>query len=93
MTLRKRGQFLVAITIVAFVLLIFLSWAFDLSMYPAMAFCIFATIAFWMLRCPKCGKPIIWNKGLVAWAWTMSIPHNCSRCGTSLEDVSKSFPK
>jgi endogenous inhibitor of DNA gyrase (YacG/DUF329 family) len=90
MTLRKRAQLLVAITIGAFALLIFCSWAFDLSMYPAMAFCIVATVPFVMLRCPNCGKPILWNKVLWKRGWTMNIPRNCSRCGSSLEVESKS---
>jgi hypothetical protein len=48
-----------------------------------------------LLRCPSCHKPVAWNpisgdpidwlRGKKSHSWTLDIPKNCSRCGTSLE--------
>jgi hypothetical protein len=41
------------------------------------------------LKCPVCGKPVLYNRvnnlGIDMYAYTLTIPRNCTQCGTKLE--------
>lgn len=41
------------------------------------------------IKCPVCGKPVLYNPvnnlGIRMYAYTPTIPQNCSKCGAPLE--------
>lgn len=89
MTLRRKGQLLALTGLVGMFLLAWLFWTYDWPIAPFTVFLVAYGIAAFLLRCPKCDKPIMWNplfgKNSSVYGWSLDIPRRCTRCGTSLE--------
>jgi hypothetical protein len=87
--LRARYRFAILIFAVNGMVLIFLSLHFSelflIALFILLLVCGLYTIN---LKCPVCGKPVLLNPvnnlGIEMYAYTPTIPCNCSKCGTEL---------
>lgn len=87
--LRARYRFVCLVFAVNAVALIFLSLylskMFLIGLVVLLLICGFYAIK---LKCPVCGKPVLLNRvdnfGIEMYAYTPTIPPNCSKCGTRL---------
>jgi hypothetical protein len=90
MSLRRKGQLFILVGFMVGPLLIWLSMSSRVSPNLLLAFVVVYTSLAFILRCPVCRKPIMWNPlckvgRLRIFSWTVEIPRKCSRCGASLE--------
>ena len=88
MTLRRKAQLVRLAMFTVFPLLIWLCTYWEFFQYPLWTVVAILSIACFVVRCPKCDKPVLWNRfwgrsGF--WCWTLDTPRECSRCGASLE--------
>jgi hypothetical protein len=87
--LRAKYRFVCLFFVVNGMALIFLSLyisnLFLIALAILLSVCGFYAIS---LRCPVCGKPVLLNRvnnlGIEMYAYTPTIPCNCSKCGTKL---------
>ena len=86
MTLRRKAQLLRLAMFTVLPLLIWLCMYWKFFEYPLWIAVAILSIAAFVMRCPKCNKPVFWNPfwGKL-WNWTLDTPKECSRCGASLE--------
>jgi hypothetical protein len=87
--LRARYKFALLVFLTNEAAFIFLS-LYVSEFFLATAFVVLFIFGFYAisLKCPVCGKPVLYNPvnnlGIEMYAYTPTIPSNCSKCGTKL---------
>jgi hypothetical protein len=87
--LRARYRFALLIFLANEAAFMFLS-LYVSAIFLVAAFVVLFTFGFYAigLKCPVCSKPVLYNRvnnlGIEMYAYTPTIPPNCSKCGREL---------